>query len=203
MIAAPAVDGELDSATLGIRLKDLHAQRLPDLTADDLDSIRDVFTWHPSEASGLLAAAADGHRGYVEVRDAGDQIELTDDTPSLHVIDVTELAVTSPAVALIETTTLRDAEATIQRLTGISEIRYETEKAARRHGRSTHQVTSDDLPLVDQHVAEATHRGADYISLRRLSELIGATTLDSFTALGQLLAQERPDAYAPSIYQTH
>jgi hypothetical protein len=44
-------------------------------------------------------------------------------------------------------------------------------------------------------------KGADYISMRRLSELIGATTLNGFAALGRLLAQHRPDRYAPSIYR--
>ncbi len=61
-------------STLRHRLKDLRSQRLLTLTATDLDPVRSVFKWHPSEASGLLLAAADGHRGYVQVRDAGDQI---------------------------------------------------------------------------------------------------------------------------------
>jgi hypothetical protein len=46
---------------------------------------------HPSEASGLLVAAADGHRGYVPVREAGDQIALADDTASFHNLDLDEL----------------------------------------------------------------------------------------------------------------
>ena len=91
VVAAPGVDGEIDADTLRRRLKDLHSQRLPTLTADDLDPIRSVFQWHPSEASGLLLAAADGHRGYVQVRDAGDQIALTDDTASLHSLDLDDV----------------------------------------------------------------------------------------------------------------
>ena len=62
LIAAPGVDGELDLATLRRRLEDLHGQQLPPLTAADLDPVRRVFQWHPSEASELLLAAADGHR---------------------------------------------------------------------------------------------------------------------------------------------
>ena len=76
LVAGPAIDGELDAAAVATRLKDLHADRLSDLTAEDLEPVRNVFTWHPSEASGLLAAAAEGRRGYVEVRDAGDQVGL-------------------------------------------------------------------------------------------------------------------------------
>jgi len=38
--------------------------------------------------------------------------------------------------------------------------------------------------------------------MRRLSELIGATTLDAYADLGNLIATERPARYAPSIYRT-
>jgi hypothetical protein len=34
--------------------------------------------------------------------------------------------------------------------------------------------------------------------MRRLSELIGATTLDAYADLGNLIANERPARYAPS-----
>jgi hypothetical protein len=175
------------------------SQRLPTLTADDLDPIRSVFQWHPSEASGLLLAAADGHRGCVQVRDAGDQIALTDDTASLHILHLDEIQPHSPAAQLIDTASLTDAEAITERITGISELRYETQKAARRNGSPVHTVTVGDLDQVDHHA----NQGADYISMRRLSELVGASTLEGFAALGQLLAQHRSDRYASSIYDVH
>ena len=37
----------------------------------DVAPFRPVFTWHPSEATALLVAAARGLRGRVEIRDAG------------------------------------------------------------------------------------------------------------------------------------
>jgi hypothetical protein len=203
IVAAPGVDGEIDADTLRRRLKDLHSQRLPTLTADDLDPIRRVFQWHPSEASGLLLAAADGHRGYVQVRDAGDQIALTDDTASLHSLDLDDIRPHVPAAELIDTASLTDAEAIIERITGISELRYETQKAARRNGSPVHTVTVDDIAQVDHHADQASQQGADYISMRRLSELVGASTLEGFAALGQLLAQHRSDRYAPSIYRVN
>lgn len=60
----------------------------------------------------------------------------------------------------------------------------------------------DDLPEVDHHASEANQRNADYISVRRLSERLGATTLDAFSALCDLLQRMRPDRYGPSIYRT-
>jgi Protein of unknown function (DUF1152) len=173
---------------------------IPTLTTDDLDPVRRVFQWHPSEASGLLLAAADGHRGYVQVRDAGDQIALTDDTASLYMLDLDDVRPHVPAAQLIDTASLIDAETITERITGISELRYETQKAARRNGSPVHTVTVDDL---DHHAGQAADQAADYISMRRLSELGGATTLEGFAALGQLLAQKRSDRYAPSIYRVN
>jgi hypothetical protein len=202
LVAAPSIDGELDPAALRARLDAAHADRLPALTAADLAPIRGVFTWHPSEASGLLAAAAHGSRGRVEVRDAGDQVVLTDDTPNLYAIDLAEMRDTAPGAALTDTKSLTEASDLIRQLTGISELDYETAKAAKRNGQPHHAVTVDDLGMIDQHAQHAADRGADYISMRRLSELIGATTLDAYADLGNLIATERPARYAPSIYRT-
>ena len=114
-----ATNGEIDPTTLRHRLKDLRSQRLPTLTSTDLDPVRRVFEWHPSEASGLLLAAADGHRGYVQVRDAGDQIALTDDTASLHTLDLDEIGPHLPAAELVDTSSLSDAGSITERITGI------------------------------------------------------------------------------------
>ena len=184
-------DSSRDPVTLRHWLKELHSQRLPSLTGEQLDPVRHVFEWHPSEASGLLLAAADGHRGYVQVRDAGDQIALTDDTANLYSLDLDEIRPHIPASNLIDTASLNDAEAAVERITGVSELRYETQKAARRNGSPVHTVTDADLDQVDHHAGQAADQGADYISMRRLSELVGATTLDGFAALGQLLAHHR------------
>jgi hypothetical protein len=40
----------------------------------------------------LLAAAASGRRGRVEVRGAGDQVELTDSTTDLFAVDIKRAA---------------------------------------------------------------------------------------------------------------
>ena len=200
VVAAAGIDGELDPGTVKERLGALDAETLPALTALDIDPIRDVLRWHPSEATGLLAAAADGRRGCVEVRDAGDQVELTDDTLCLNAAQLDALMANVPAAALLGTRSFDDAETTLRELTGISEIQYESAKAARRDGLKPHSVTVDDLQRIDQYSEEAAARGAAYISLRRLSELVGATTLETFVSVGRLLARERPTRYLPPVY---
>ena len=47
------------------------------LTIAHFSTVRDVLEVHPSEATTLLAAALDGVRGRVEIRDAGAKLNLT------------------------------------------------------------------------------------------------------------------------------
>jgi hypothetical protein len=86
VIAGAGLDGEIPAEVVNERLVQLDATELPPLTG--AATTRDVFTWHPSEASGLLAAAADGRRGYVEVRDAGDMIRLSGEATRLATVEV-------------------------------------------------------------------------------------------------------------------
>lgn len=202
LIAGSGLDGELDEDVITERLAQLDADALPSLTPADIDQVRHVFHWHPSEASGLLAAAANGRRGLVEVRDAGDQVALADATTAVRAVDAKRAATTTPARLLNECASLGEAEQIIHAATGISEIEYETRKAARRGERRTHVATDGDLDAVNGHAAAARDRGADFISTRRLAELLGATTLDAFAALTELLATSRSDQYEPSLYRT-
>lgn len=138
-----------------------------------------------------------------EVRDAGDHIELTETTPALFAVNAKDALEVSPAAQLTGSRSFDEAEAIIRETTGVSEIRYETDKATRLRYRRAHYATSDDLPKVDRQAQRAHDHGADFISVRRLAELLGATTLDAFVALSGLLAARRPDRYEPSIYRTH
>jgi hypothetical protein len=202
LITAAGIDGEIPPATIRTRLHQLGARQLPTLTGTDLAAVRRVFDWHPSEASGLLAAAAAGRRGKAEVRDAGDHIELTAQTPELFAVNSDRALAITPAAHLTNTKSLAEAEAAIKGATGVSELRYETDKANRRRNHLAHAPTAADLPTIDRHAHQAHQRGANYISTRRLAELLGANTLDTFIALSTLLAAHRPDRYEPSLYGT-
>lgn len=117
-------------------------------------------------------------------------------------MDATRAAAVTPVGQLAEATSLAQAERIIHSTIGISEIEYETRKTDRLSQRRAHRSELADLTEVDRHAAEAHQRGADFISVRRLSELFGATTLDTFATLSALLATHRPDAYEPSVYRT-
>jgi hypothetical protein len=49
------------------------------------------------------------------------------------------------------------------RITGLSEISYETEKAERLRHRPAHTPSRADLPAIDRYAAQAAARGADYV----------------------------------------
>lgn len=202
LIAAPGIDGELPTETILARLRALAADELTHLNDVHIARVRDVFRWHPSEASGLLAAAASGRRGTVEIRDAADQVKLTNTTPVVFSVNAEAALDVTPAAQLTKSRSLAQAESIIRETTGVSEIRYETAKASRLQDRRVHQPTDSDLPIIDRFAREANTRGARYISMRRLSELVQATTIESFSELSDLLAAERPDRYEPSIYRT-
>jgi len=202
LITGAGLDGEIPCSVIADRLAQLAAEHLPALTETDFDPIRRVFAWHPSEASGLLAAAAAGRRGRVEVRDAGDQVELTDATAALLAVDGKRAAQATPAGGLTDSTSLAQAAQIIRDTTGISELEYETRKAERLGRRHPHRPEVADLAEIDRYASEARKRGADFISIRRLSELLGATSLDMFAALSALLKAHRPGAYEFSIYRT-
>ncbi|MBW0090618.1 DUF1152 domain-containing protein [Pseudonocardia sp. KRD-184] len=202
LIAGAGLDGELPAALIAERLALLDAQQLPPLDAAAVAPVRHVFGWHPSEASGLLAAAATGRRGKVEVRDAGDHIEMTDATTKVSAVDAKRAADVTPAVHLTDTASLDEAERTIREVTGVSEIAYEIKKAMRLAARQAHEPTTADLPAVDRIADDARAHGAEFISVRRLSELLGATTLPAFDALTDLLSTDRAARYEPSLYRT-
>ena len=160
LIAAPGIDGEIAPDVLAARLTELHSTSIGEVTAEDVARIDRVLRWHPTEASGLLAAAALGLRGTVEIRDAGDRVELTDATPALLALDASEIVDALLARELTDTSSLNEAEKRVFELTGLSEIRYEAEKASRLARRRAHMPTTDDLPVIDRLAREAAARGA-------------------------------------------
>jgi hypothetical protein len=203
IVAGPGLDGEIPADIIAERIAALDPEKLPNFGTADVDTVKHVFAWHPSEASGLLAAAASGLRGKVEVRDAGDQVALLDSTTSLAAVDARRAAATTPAGQLDLSTSLDQAAQIIRASTGTSEIEYETRKARRRADQDVHYPVVSDLDILDLHVREACERGADFISVRRLAEVLGATTLDAYAALIDLLRTNRPGAFELSAYRTN
>lgn len=200
-VSGPGLDGELSEQVVLDRISRLHGQRVQDLTALAFSPVQRVFQWHPSEASGLLSATASGARGLVEVRDSGAAIKLSDDALRIFIIDLGEAARAGPALDLKYTTSFNEARQVIEKITGVSEVSYETMKARRLLRAKSRQVSKSDLVRLDALADEANTRGVSYVSLRRLSELLGVHTSAHLARFHELLNAERGRRYMPPLYE--
>ncbi|MGX9889829.1 DUF1152 domain-containing protein [Streptomyces sp. NPDC002276] len=178
LVAGPGLDGELSHEDL----RDLLGPVIHTLTAKDVEPIASVLEWHPSEATGMLAATARGVRGTCEIRDAALPIPLTDDSPTVHEIDLDE------------------AEALSRKVCGFSEIDYERNKALWLKEHQPARLDADSvLPQLAQFEAEARSRGITHTTLRHLTEVLN---LDGSQRdeLRQLLLNSHPEQYAAPLW---
>jgi hypothetical protein len=196
LVAGPGLDGELtEDQVLDVTGPD------PTVVLSDADvtPFRMVFTWHPSETTALLVAAARGLRGRVEVRDAGMAVDLTDASAGVYTASLDEvLAVNRVAAALDETTSLDEAEAITRLVAGRSEIDYERRKAHDRAAAATaggNPPSQDDIDRIVAAVeATAVDRGADFLTFRRIAEATGLPP-GAVVGLRDHLVAARPGRY--------
>ncbi|MER5371710.1 DUF1152 domain-containing protein [Streptomyces sp. NPDC002553] len=196
-VAGPGLDGELSHEDLrGILGPLVHT-----FTAADTEPISQVLEWHPSEATGMLAAAAQGVRGTCEVRDAGLPIPLTDESPTLHEVDLDEAVSRNElARALMSTTTLDEAETLSREVCGFSEIDYERNKALwLKEQRPTKLDAESVLPQLTQFEAEARSRGVTHTTFRHLTEALNLSGSQR-DDLRRLLIDRRPEQFAAPLW---
>ncbi|MFD9486354.1 DUF1152 domain-containing protein [Streptomyces sp. NPDC059991] len=198
LVAGPGLDGELPVDDL----RPLFGALVHTFTPQDVERISQVLEWHPSEATGMLAATARGVRGICEVRDAGLAIPLTDEGPTVHEADLDQaLSRNQLARATMATTGLGEAERHSREICGHSEIDYERTKAARL-GRPTPTRLDPGAVLaqVAEFEAEAQSRGATHTTFRHITE---ALNLDGTQReeLRQLLLSNRPEQYAAPLWR--
>ncbi|MET9194111.1 DUF1152 domain-containing protein [Streptomyces olivaceus] len=198
LVAGPGLDGELSAD----ELRPLLGPVVHTFTAEDVAPISSVLEWHPSEATGMLAATARGVRGTCEVRDAGLPVPLTDASPQLHEVDLDEaLSHNALTRAIMATTTLHETEAHSREVCGFSEIDYERNKATwLRDQPSAALDTEAVLRQLDQFESEAHAHGITHTTFRHLTEVLN---LNGFQRgdLRQLLLASRPEQYAAPLWR--
>jgi hypothetical protein len=163
------LDGELPETLVLSRL----ASPTPALrlTSDHVQPYLPILHWHPTEATALLAAAALGIRGTVEIRDAAIAVRLTNTSSRVYAQDASATAAASPpTTALVDSASLTNAEATVRRICGFSEIEYERTKAKILRP-PTRPTSHQELGRRQESYSQAAlHRDIDYITYRRLAE---------------------------------
>ncbi|WP_435613565.1 DUF1152 domain-containing protein [Streptomyces sp. bgisy159] len=198
LIAGPGLDGELPlDDLLGLLGPIVHT-----FTAKDVRPISPVLEWHPSEATGMLAATARGVRGTCEVRDAGLPIPLTDEGPAVHAVDLDEaLSRNELARVVLATTTLDEVEALCREVCGFSEIDYERNKALWLKDQQAAKLDPQAvLAGVEQFEAEARSRGVTHTTFRHLTEALNINGSQR-DALRTLLINSRPEQYTAPLWQ--
>ncbi|NUS72962.1 MAG: DUF1152 domain-containing protein [Corynebacteriales bacterium] len=199
LVTGIGLDGELSPELVSRRLEELRATTLATLNSQ-FEEIQDVFSWHPSEASGMLAAAANGVTGKVEVRDAGLLVELNSRAATAYAFDAASLLEISPGRHLIGTTSLGQVEDLVATHTGINDLEYERQKAAAMLGSDRPQTFKGRHSVdINELLRDARDRGADFVTLRRLSE---ATGCKDSGARGKLADFLQSRILPPSLVRT-
>lgn len=198
LIAGPGLDGELPVDEIHSTLGPL----IHTFTEKDVEPVSAILEWHPSEATGMLAATARGVRGICEIRDAGLPIPLTDNSPTVYEVGLDDaLNGNELARAILSTTTLGEAEARSREVCGYSEIDYERTKAAQlKHQPAKGLDPETVLSQLDEFEDEARSRGVTHTTFRRLTEALnlGGSQRED---LRRLLIDHRPEQYAAPLWK--
>lgn len=198
LVAGPGLDGEL----LPADLSDMLGSVVHTFTASDAETINSVLEWHPSEATGVLAATARGARGICEIRDAGLPVPLTDDSPTVHEVDLDDAVSRNQlARAIMATEHLDEAEAYSREICGYSEIDYERNKALWLKDQQPATLDPSAIwPQLDQFEAEARARGITHTTFRRITEALNLSGSQR-DDLRRLLINGRPGQYDAPLWR--
>ena len=162
-----------------------------------------MFDWHPSEATGLLCAAAAGIRGTAEIRDQGLPVTLSDQTAEVHALPAHRIIeINQLAQQLRHTGSLESAEDALRAAGRQSEIDYERRKANNLGDPTASPPSLSATALLEQLAevrGDAARRSIDFITLRGLAERLGVPG----TRLGDLhhhLSARPQGEYTPPLW---
>jgi hypothetical protein len=198
LVAGPGLDGELSFDDL----RDVLGPVVHTFTPKCVQPISSVLEWHPSEATGMLAATARGERGTCEIRDAGLPVLLTDEGPTVHQVDLAEAASRNQlARAIMATTTMDEAESCSREICGHSEIDYERNKAAwLKDQQSADMDQKTVLSRLNRFEAQARARGVTHTTFRHITEALNFDGSQR-DQLRRLLISSRPEQYAAPLWR--
>lgn len=198
LVAGPGLDGELPLA----EMQSLLGPQIHTFTAKDTEPVSSILEWHPSEATGMLAATARGARGICEVRDAGLPIPLTDVGPAVYEVSLDDaLNRNNLARTVLSAVTLHEAEAHSREVCGYSEIDYERNKAAWLKDQPAVRVDRNTvLAQLDEFEDDARSRGVTHTTFRHLTEVLNLSGSQR-DDLRKLLIDSRPERYVAPLWR--
>jgi hypothetical protein len=197
VVAGPGLDGELAASTVLNRIGSLGGRRTATLGPRDVEAVRAILEWHPTEATALLAAAAEGHRGTVELRGEGATVELNDESADVYVTDLRDVYEGSLLAPLLtDTRSLAEVEDVVRDARGTSEIDYERRRLERLHREDGRPSRAELTARAVAYVDGAGRRGIDFLTCRRIAEAIKAPEIEALQLRERLrLVQPGHDAF--------
>ncbi len=201
LVAGAGLDGELHADYIRQRVDELKGRTIGRVTEDHTHRASTLLEWHPSEATALLTAAAQGLLGTVELRDRGTPLTIDEDSPLVYCLDLIAVRDTNRlAATLCKSTSLDAAENIVLGLCGSSEIDYERSKQD-QIDRSPSPSSPIDPRRIRAFLLEANERGVDYVTVRRVAEAVDARSVDVET-MRTVLRQHDARGDSPPLWRT-
>lgn len=164
VVLGPGSDAELpETEVLGL-LDNIGAETVGCVTPEDVWTLAPVLSWHPTEATALVAAGAGDVRGSVAMRRGRDPVPVTDRTQQVWAVSHPAFE-SFPLAQLLQGTTILSEAEEVMRTAAIDEIDFERRVAAEA---SSHRRR---MPLPDV-MLEMEAVGATHITGRRVSEIL-------------------------------
>lgn len=202
-VIGAGLDGELPAATVHAYLLALDGRQVNRLSADRARDILPILDWHPTEATALTVAAALGRRGTVEIREQGHAVELTDDSPNAYAVDHARmLGHSRPARAVHDSRSIDDADNAVRAVCGRSELDQERRKAQIRRTATAPRPTNELLTEAIAYCEHARIRGIDYVTFRRLAEVLGLSVSNAHELRRNLVAGN-PEHYQAPLWSVN
>lgn len=176
VVLGPGADAELPECEVVGLMEDVGASMAGHITADDVRSLEPVLSWHPTEATALVAAGAEGLQGFVAMRRGQAPIPVTDRTANVWECSVPTHNDFPLARALRATVTLTEAES-VMATAAVNEIDFERTIAAGLQNRSA----SNSFSKI---IADLMAMGATHVTNRRLLEMVDPSTLTAVVETG-------------------
>lgn len=203
LVAGLGLDAELSVEQAASRCAALGSGRpLFRLTVDDGAGFANVLAWHPSETTGLLWLAAMGYAGRAEIRDQGLVVSVESQCADVYALDPAKaLQSNRLGRGLSSTTSFAAVEDCFRRASVVSELDYERAKAARLKSaeRADHANLAEALVCLREYEVGARDRGVDFISLRRIRDLLRLSP-KGLEHLGALLRERADPHYRPPVW---
>jgi hypothetical protein len=175
VVIGPGVDAELPERDVLGLLEEFGGEAVGSITAVDVRGLEAVLSWHPTEATALVAAGAGGIRGRVAMRRGRDPVPVTARTPTIWAVSSATFDSFPLAGALQGTTSLPEVEV-VMREVAVDEIDFERQVSA--EGQTARPGRDLEGLILDMEAVGATH-----ITGRRLSEILARAASDNLVAV--------------------